>query len=122
MPDQTPGEIAEEARRKIEEADVEFNARLKDLEERAHHAQNKRHQIERQKAKENKSSADAAKGLGVGLSVAYAILGMPIAGLGLGWLIEKMGGPAGWQSGLIIIGSVLGVVYAVWFVNRVQGQ
>ena len=122
MPGQTPEEIAAEARRKMDAADSEFEGRLKDLEERAHRATQKREQTTRQKEKEDRSSAEAAKGLGVGLTVAYAILGMPLAGLGVSWLIEKMGGPAGWQSGLIVLGSVMGVVFAIVFVNRVQGQ
>ena len=35
-------------------------------------------------------------------------------------LIEKMGGPAGWQSGLILVGAVLGVVFAILVVNKTQ--
>lgn len=121
MPDQTPEEIADEARRKIDEADAEFADRLKSLEERAAQSKSRRETQAKQKAKEDQSSAEAAKGLGVGLTVAYAILGMPLAGLGIGWLIEKMGGPAGWQSGLIVLGATLGVVFAIVFVNKVQG-
>lgn len=122
MPDQTPEQIANEARRKLDEADAEFAGKLKDLEERAAQSKSRRETQAKQKAKEDKSSAEAAKGLGVGLTVAYAILGMPIAGLGIGWLIEKMGGPAGWQSGLILVGAVVGVVFAILVVNKTQAQ
>ena len=120
MPDQTPEEIADEARRKIDEADAEFADRLKSLEDRAAQSKSRRETQAKQKAREDKSSAEAAKGLGVGLTVAYAILGMPLAGLGIGWLIEKMGGPAGWQSGLIVLGAVLGGVFAILVVNKTQ--
>lgn len=123
MPDeprQTPEEIAEEARQKINQVDIEFDERLRELEKRAEASKQTRENKQFREAKSRASDAEAAKGLGVGMTAAYAIIGMPIFGLGVGWAIEKFGGRPGWQSGCILVGAFLGVGYAVWFLQKTQ--
>jgi F0F1-type ATP synthase assembly protein I len=57
---------------------------------------------------------ETARGLGVGLTIAYAILGMPLVMFGLGWLIDQAFKTTLWQSLLGLIGFFMGCGYAVY--------
>lgn len=114
--------ISEEARKKLDVADAEFQARLDALAERSAKAKER---MENQRYLENerlKSDRKAARGLGIGLTVAYAIIGTPLVGFGGGWLLDRSLGTTHWQSVLGLIGSFGGVAYAVWILNKMQDK
>jgi len=61
---------------------------------------------------------EAARGLGVGLSIAYTILGVPLVGLAIGWALDSH-----YQSNVFkglgtVSGAVLGIILAFWMMNR----
>jgi F0F1-type ATP synthase assembly protein I len=77
-------------------------------------------------AKANKASTEPKKdsvsgsldpqssvAMGMGLSLAYTIIGSPIVGYGIGLLINKVTGTQGWQIWLTLIGFVIGLGYVV---------
>ena len=51
--------------------------------------------------------------MGMGLSMAYTIIGSPIVGYGIGLLVNKVTGTQGWQIWLTLIGFVIGLGYVV---------
>jgi F0F1-type ATP synthase assembly protein I len=61
-------------------------------------------------------------GLGVGLSIAYTIIGFPLLGYGIGYLLQRLTGSAFWPSTLAMSGMVLGVAVAVFMLSRTQNK
>lgn len=61
---------------------------------------------------------EGGRSLGRGLQVAYAIIGVPIVGYGIGWLIDKQVGGVLWQGLLTIIGATIAVIYAARSASR----
>ncbi|MBL8064904.1 MAG: AtpZ/AtpI family protein [Chthonomonadaceae bacterium] len=57
--------------------------------------------------------AEGGRNLGLGLQIAYAILGVPIVFFGVGWLIDRQVGGTLWQGLLTIFGAAIAVWYAV---------
>ena len=61
-------------------------------------------------------------GLGVGLSIAYTIIGFPLLGYGVGYLLQRLTGSAFWPSTLAMSGMVLGVAVAVFMLSKTQNK
>jgi F0F1-type ATP synthase assembly protein I len=98
--------------------DAEFRSRYEEISNRAKVIQEKRAAAVKTQAKKEKSDRESAKGLGVGLSIAYTILGMPVAGYLIGWAID---GNSVVQTGRnfgTLIGAFIGVAAAVMMMNR----
>jgi F0F1-type ATP synthase assembly protein I len=100
--------------------DPEFDERLKNLEARVNQSQQRRRSKSEQTERTLKSDREAARGLGVGLSVAYMIIGLPLVGYGIGYLIDRQTGNTVASGLLTVLGAALGVGMAVWTVNRSQ--
>lgn len=94
--------------------DDEMESRLLDIEQRADSARKK------QKNAEPKPMMDVhnARDLGTGLSAAYAIIGLPLVGAGIGWLIDRAIGITLFVVIGVIGGLVGGMVHAVQLSNR----
>lgn len=102
------------------EHDEAFDERLRELESRA-----EKHRIVREAARaktqrQQSKDADSARGLGVGMTIAYAILGMPLVGAGLGWLLDERLGVKIWMGIGMLLGAVAGIGFAVLTINRVN--
>lgn len=114
--DQTPS--IDKAREEAAKIDEEFGERLKALEEKAKTVKEVRDNQNREKARKLESDRETAKGLGLGLSIAYTIIGLPILGAVIGWFLDsRMGGQTFTSLG-VLIGSVLGIVAAVFMISR----
>jgi F0F1-type ATP synthase assembly protein I len=61
---------------------------------------------------------DAARGLGVGLAAAYAMVGLPLAGVAVGYLLDKPTGGTFWKAALTLLGAIVGIWFAAVQVNR----
>lgn len=65
-----------------------------------------------------KQDAESYRGLGMGLTIAYTILGFPMLGAGIGWLIER-NNPGGGAMGIAVtVGCFVGVGAAIWMLSR----
>lgn len=110
----------QQEKRKEEESlfDADFEERLRNLHARAEKAKNV--EQARQKAKEefSKREMSGAKGAGVGLTVAYMIMGLPMLGAGIGWLVDRKLGTNTWIGFGTLIGAVMGVAGAILTINR----
>ena len=114
--DQTPS--IDKAREEAAKIDEEFGERLKALEEKAKTVKEVRDNQNREKTRKLESDRETAKGLGLGLSIAYTIIGLPILGAVIGWFLDsRMGGQTFTSLG-VLIGSVLGIVAAVFMISR----
>jgi hypothetical protein len=112
----------EEFREKASAIDKDFAERLAHLEARADSVREKREQIARTTAKQLKSSGEDAKGLGIGLTIAYSFIGCPIVGYLIGLGIEKGGGPQFSKDWGAVIGIVVGFFAMIILVKRENGD
>ena len=100
----------------------DFDAKLRDLEARAQAAKDRREVKASTERKQLARSAEDARGLGMGMAVAYTIIGLPIAGIGIGWLIDQSQGTTIFRGFGAVIGSILGIVGAMLMLNRNQNR
>lgn len=56
---------------------------------------------------------ESGRGLARGLQIAYAIIGVPLVGFGVGWLVDRQTGGVLWQGVGTILGATIAVVYAI---------
>ena len=59
-----------------------------------------------------------SKGMGIGLSAAYGIIGLPLVGAGAGWLLDRWLHTSWCTFAGVVLGVVGGMVYAVSLTNR----
>ncbi|MFN7402723.1 MAG: hypothetical protein ACK5UR_01075 [Armatimonadota bacterium] len=118
-PEDAVKEAADLARRRLESADAEMETRIKELEASARQAR-ERHETNQtpQQASVTVADPEIARGAGLGLVIAYAVIGLPLIGFLIGYFIDgRLNGPFGGILGLV--GALLGVAFAIY---RVQTQ
>ena len=112
-------EAQREARKKDDATmESEFEGRLRNLHARADNAKERLVESEREKQRRYAAERDSAKGLGIGLTVAYTIIGLPLAGVGVGWLIDRGLGTTSGKGIGVLIGAALGMVMALIILKR----
>lgn len=118
--------IAQSARSQMEEIDRDFDSKLKDMGSKISSGRS-RYEANKAKPDNNTSGMDpeSARGLGTGLTVAYAIIGVPLFGWGVGMGIDHFTnnnapGSLQWASVLALIGAVVGVTFAVIVAGRMN--
>lgn len=108
---------AEENRAALE-IDEELETRLEKLEQKAEKIRLNRENKARQADRVRKSDKEAAQGLGNGLTIAYTIIGCPLLGAAIGWLIDRGTEGQVFMRVGVLLGAVLGVAAAVFMMNR----
>jgi F0F1-type ATP synthase assembly protein I len=98
--------------------DPEFDEKLDGFSKKVDKIKASREEVERDKARKQKSEQDSSRGLGVGLTIAYTIIGLPLLGAGIGWLVDGRTGGTTWVGIGTVIGAVLGVAAAISIMNR----
>ena len=63
------------------------------------------------------SDRRASRGLGIGMAMAYTMLGLPLLGIIIGFLINKVS-PGPWIAIGVVAGFIAGVVFALFLSNR----
>ncbi len=104
--------------------DEDMESRLRRIEEMAQTARTRRGTglSSPEKSREMKSDREAARGLGLGLSVAYTIIGLPMFGLAVGWLLDKNTNSNIFKPAFVVGGAALGIVIAIVMLNREQNR
>lgn len=119
-PEDAVKDAAEMARRRLDQADADMEARMQELEASARGAR-ERHESRQAEQKSSAPVADPeiARSTGLGLVIAYAVIGLPLGGFLIGYFFDgqRFSGPMGSILGLL--GAVVGVAYAIY---RVQIQ
>jgi len=96
-----------------------FDQRMDELDSRLNDARRRDTQRQKVEKETQMASADTGRSLGVGLTVAYGIIGTPIVGYGVGWLIDsRMGQSNMWSSWLALAGAFGGVIFAVIILQK----
>jgi len=103
--------VGKAAREAAQEQERTLQDRLASIERRGNAAIEKRMAEERKIEAGSFSSGGLGKSTGIGLSVAYALLGLPLVGYGLGWLVDR-----GTQSNVFqLVGFCVGGAAGIWF-------
>jgi F0F1-type ATP synthase assembly protein I len=111
-----------EFREQAAEIDREFHDRLNKLEARADAVKATKAAKQAVEIKQLKTSADEAKGLGIGLTMAYTLLGCPVAGYLIGLAVEKSGGPPYVKDWGAVIGIVVGFGAMLILIKRTNSD
>lgn len=113
------GMDANDRRQALSEADQELRDRLERLERRMEQAKTARDAHADRATRQMQEQGADARQLGIGLSIAYAILGLPLVGAGIGWLIDRATGVQGvWVGPLVLVGAAAGVAMAVFLLGK----
>lgn len=110
----------EDAKEKNQHFDADFDARFSALEERANKAKSLRQAKQHEKNRELGRDRESALGLGMGMTIAYTILGFPMLGAGIGYLLNRSQGSTGYIGPLTTLGAVVGLCSALFMMNRNQ--
>jgi F0F1-type ATP synthase assembly protein I len=111
----------EEARDKADKIDDEFAARLDALEEKAKAHRQVRDNQQREEQRRMASDRESAKGLGMGLTVAYTLIGLPLVGVLVGWLLDEPGSNTYKGIG-VVAGVALAIFMTVFLLSRADRQ
>ena len=98
--------------------DPEFDEKLDGFSKKVDKIKASREEQERDKARKQKSDQDSSRGLGVGMTIAYTIIGLPLFGAGVGWLLDQRNGTTMWVGIGTLVGGVLGVLAGITIMNR----
>lgn len=103
------------AETRLAEPDHEdFAERLQRIESQAKSAKTQHHKETPQGSTQGMFTPESGRGLARGLQAAYAIIGVPIAGWVVGWLIDRAAGTGvTWQGVLTMCGAALAVLYVI---------
>ncbi len=91
---------------------------MRAIEERARASKEQRQRTTSEKERTQKQEAADYRGLGVGMTVAYAIIGMPIFGWLIGLIIDSRLKTESWRTNLALIGVVAGIGFAFFVLQR----
>lgn len=103
---------------KGEQIDAEFEERMRKLEERVQESKTVREALQRETKRQLQSERESARGLGIGLSIAYTIIGLPLFGYGVGYLIDQSTGGQAAKGIAMMIGAIAGIAMAFVMLNR----
>lgn len=117
--------LAAAAARQQEEAQGihdEFEDRLKEFDGKYGPTLDARKGQKEQEQRQRRAEGNASKGLGLGLSLAYTIIGLPLVGIGIGWLLDNRFHTNIWKGILATIGACVGVGLTVLLMNRANDE
>ena len=96
---------------------AEMESKLQSIESRASEARGRNEKVGTVPKREQRG-ADDMRGLGFGMQVAYTIIGLPLAGAAIGWLVDRSTGAHFWVGICVLIGAALGVFAAIVLLNK----
>ena len=100
----------------------EFDEKLHALEVKAQAMKERREAQKVQAEKEVKSTQMSNEGLGIGMTLAYTVLGLPLLGGIVGMFLDKATGGNAWIVIFGMGGMVLGIGCAVFLLYRNNGK
>lgn len=101
----------------LPEVPSDLDARMSRFESRTAAAKNVHRQAKGEEQSRLANDTKAARGLGIGLAAAYALIGLPLVGALLGFLLARVA-PGPW----IALGAVVGFVGGIAFVVYLSGR
>ncbi len=101
---------------------TKLDEELRILDQRAQAGKAIRDNQAKVKLKENLSDQSSARGLGLGLAMAYMIIGLPMAGVAIGWVIDNQLHTTIWKGILAVVGLAIGLAMTIQYQNRTNGK
>lgn len=98
--------------------ETELDGALREVEAKVRGVQEQRARKAAETDRVRRADQETARGLGTGLAVAYALIGLPMAGAGLGWLLDKTTK----SSVFLPVFAILGMVAAIWWTVRTTNR
>ena len=98
--------------------DEEFDERMRTLDQKVAEQKAIRENVKKQEARKTELDRDSTRGLGIGLNVAYALIGLPLVGAGLGWFLDKQTGASFWTGLCVVGGLIFAIAYTVLLMNQ----
>ncbi|HTQ11764.1 MAG TPA: hypothetical protein VMI31_17010 [Fimbriimonadaceae bacterium] len=105
--------------------DEEIEARMQDMRDKVSQAGRSRMpeppelKVDRPKMLQKGVPDHGYHGLGIGMTAAYALVGMMAAGFGIGWLLDHGPHSAGFGPAFGgLAGCVAGIAFVFWLINR----
>lgn len=101
----------------------ELDAKLSQIEDRAKVAR-ARHQDPdgSSQSRIHNSTREDYRGLAVGISVAYTIIGLPLGFFAIGALIDYFTDSNLFKAAFVLIGSIVGLGFGIFILNRHQNR
>lgn len=109
---------AAQARAKLESEDAAVSAKLSEFDSKMAGIRKKQADAVAQREKDSMVAPDTGKSLGMGLTIAYTIIGMPLAGFFIGLFVDSRVGGDHWRTWLAAGGSIFGLAGAVLLLQR----
>ena len=100
---------------------TELHSRLTEFEKRATQAKQSFESTKAESDRKMMASGDQGRGIGLGMSAAYMIIGMPLGFAFVGFLIDRATNGHLWVGILTLIGAVIGVTMVIVTINRSNG-
>ena len=117
MPDEAVDAHLEEMKSRsfgdLPSVDAQFDA----IEKRASAARLTHAKAKNEEPSRIASDRRASRGLGIGMAMAYTMIGLPLLGAIIGFLINKVA-PGPWVPAGVVVGFIAGVVFALYLSNR----
>lgn len=95
----------------------EVDAQFESIEKRASAARVSHSKAKNSEPSRIDSDRRASRGLGIGMAMAYTMIGLPLLGIVLGFLLNKVV-PGPWIVIGVVGGFILGVAFALFLGNR----
>ena len=96
----------------------ETDSAIADIERRAAELKASQQQKVQVQTEQRQVSAGDSRGLGIGMTVAYVIVGVPLAGALVGWLIDKATKASIYTGFGTLLGAVIGIGMTIAIINR----
>jgi F0F1-type ATP synthase assembly protein I len=97
------------------------DAQFADLEKRASAARVTHNKAKNSEPSRIEGDRRASRGLGIGMAMAYTMLGLPLLGIVLGFLLNKVL-PGPWIAVGVLVGFIAGVAFAIFLSNRERNK
>lgn len=95
-----------------------LDGRLREMEERVRKTTASRDAASAHSDRIRTADRDSARGAGLGLSAAYALMGLPLMGAAIGYGLNRLTGGNAWLP----IFTLAGMVAGIWFVSRLTDR
>jgi F0F1-type ATP synthase assembly protein I len=95
-----------------------FDEKIGEIEQRARIAKATHDSVRSEEERRLLQGGSDQRGLGLGYSIAYTIIGVPLIGAAIGYLLDNQLHTVYWKGYLTLAGAVVGLVLAVVTLNR----
>lgn len=101
-----------------EDFEAKMGEKLADIESRSRIAQRRVEKDQTERSGIVSTDQESYRSLGIGLTIAYALIGMPVLCFGIGYGVDYLTG-GNWGKALgTLLGAVAGLWYAIMILNR----